>query len=269
MDNEQLSQCKNFEAQSLHFFPQKNPPAGFPAVAFHKKLISGFTQTPVHPVFSWDSSSAESAGGWIEIFYSLYPELTLPELARIQNLAAYKAYFPFENLLQKYHYKPSENLHRVLQRILELPMDLQNYLSDKKWSTLDCLIFLTLPSPQLAALLRFIQLQNFSRSQGVQALEWLVEMQMSAAVDFNLTNFESEQAEASFQKIQKARFPQTVSRDLDREQNLSLPWPSAIKPQFLRRGDRSGFEFKLFVSNPIELKKYLAGLERVAQEWKE
>lgn len=63
------------------------------------------------------------------------------------------------------------------------------------------------------------------------------------------------------------RYPQTALRDSEsRHMFENLPWPHGAKVKFERRGDKSGVELKLFISNPSDLTKILASLERVQQE---
>ncbi len=63
------------------------------------------------------------------------------------------------------------------------------------------------------------------------------------------------------------RYPQTKIRDEGlKEKFEKLPWPYGSKVKFERRGDKFGAEVKLFISNPSDLTKILASLERVKQE---
>lgn len=63
------------------------------------------------------------------------------------------------------------------------------------------------------------------------------------------------------------RFPQAAQKDNELKNKMEkLPWPYGSKIKFERRGDRSGVELKVFISNEVDLTKILASLERVKQE---
>ncbi|MGZ3692138.1 MAG: hypothetical protein ACXVAX_11590 [Pseudobdellovibrio sp.] len=67
--------------------------------------------------------------------------------------------------------------------------------------------------------------------------------------------------------LKDLRYPQTKLRDETLKQRFEkLPWPYGSKVKFERRGDKFGAELKLFISNPSDLTKILASLERVKQE---
>jgi hypothetical protein len=74
---------------------------------------------------------------------------------------------------------------------------------------------------------------------------------------------------AWLENLKKLRFPQTAARDeLLKQKFESLPWPAGAKIKFERRGDKAGVELKMFISNPSDVTKIMAALERVGQEFK-
>ena len=69
------------------------------------------------------------------------------------------------------------------------------------------------------------------------------------------------------QSLKDLRYPQTKLRDESLKQKFEkLPWPYGSKVKYERRGDKFGAELKLFITNPSDLTKILASLERVKQE---
>lgn len=244
-------------------------------MAFKNQVVAGFSiLTAETEVLSWSASPASTPHFWLELFVSLYPNLTLPELARIKA-QPWQHFFEFNSLLEKYHYRTSANLLRLLDLLAQLPSELQDYLSEKKYAPKELSIIALVPFELAEKTLAFIKMQNFSKSQGAQALEWLLEIQMQAANDSlaGLSEYQAATADLSLEKIHRSRYPLTQIRDEQKEkdlrQKLERAWPQSLQAQFLRKGDRSGFELKLFVSNPVELKKYILNLEKVAAEWKE
>lgn len=70
-------------------------------------------------------------------------------------------------------------------------------------------------------------------------------------------------------RLKKLRYPQTTQRDeLLKKKFEALPWPAGSKIKFERRGDKSGIELKVFISNAPDVTKIVAALERVGQELK-
>ena len=70
--------------------------------------------------------------------------------------------------------------------------------------------------------------------------------------------------------LQKLRYPQTAQRDDEMKKRFeALPWPAGAKIKFERRGDKSGVELKLFISNAPDVTKIVAALERVQEELKQ
>ena len=67
--------------------------------------------------------------------------------------------------------------------------------------------------------------------------------------------------------LKNLRYPQTKLRDENLKNKFEhLPWPYGAKMKYERRGDKFGAELKLFISNPADLTKVIASLERVKQE---
>lgn len=67
--------------------------------------------------------------------------------------------------------------------------------------------------------------------------------------------------------LKNLRYPQTKLRDESLKIKFEqLPWPYGSKVKYERRGDKFGAEIKVFISNPSDISKILAALERVKQE---
>ena len=125
-------------------------------------------------------------------------------------------------------------------------------------------IFEFLKSPPVV---KFFSSENPSKSEGVQILEWIVDLLLIHPTDEEkISSLLNGKLNAVQNQLQAWRYPQATSQDQQRK-NLQLPWPSAIQNKFSRRGDRSGFDLRLFVAHPSELKKIIHGFERVLEEW--
>ena len=103
--------------------------------------------------------------------------------------------------------------------------------------------------------------------EGVAFLETATELILMGYLEQLLENG---QDFSSWSRHMKAlRYPGTSEREARVQSNLSeLPWPAGSKLKFERRGDKFGVEMKVFISNPADVTKIIASLERVKQEMK-
>ncbi len=102
-------------------------------------------------------------------------------------------------------------------------------------------------------------------SEGLQLLEVLTDLVLMGHDEVLFEN--SALLEVYKKHLLSLRYPVTQNRDEDLKKKYEqLPWPAGAKIKFERRGDRAGVELKLFISNPTDLTKAIAALERVQQE---
>jgi hypothetical protein len=65
-------------------------------------------------------------------------------------------------------------------------------------------------------------------------------------------------------QLKKERYPMTTLQSKKNEAILQkLSWPLHSQPKWIRRGDKSGVELKIFFSHPQELERSLIMLEQV------
>lgn len=221
-------------------------------------------------VFSSADLSAESLT-WAGLMARIFPQMGLGTLGQIFT-KKFDDYFSFSELLETYNIKPSENLNKILHIVSQLSSEHQQWISEKKFHVNDLGIFLVASSALISSAIQICKTAKASKSQSVSIIEWLCEWALiNSYSDFSekeqlWKNLSSDQL---LDAVKKLRFPETTSRDLSTTENLKLHWPSQTRANLIRRGDRLGFDLQFFVSNPIELKKNLVALERVAQDWKE
>ena len=151
-------------------------------------------------------------------------------------------------------------------------MDFKTWKEQKKVKDQDLIFTRALKSPQHLDLFTKVSEQMApltpSFTEGVAFLELATDLilmgHMEALFEKTLT-FETWSL-----NLKKLRVPHTDLRDSDLKEKLEkLPWPQGSKIKFERRGDKSGIELKLFISNPTDLTKILASLERVQLGMKE
>lgn len=72
-----------------------------------------------------------------------------------------------------------------------------------------------------------------------------------------------------YKSLKRARYPMTSAIDETKEAFfLQQPWPYNSKIKFERRGDRSGVEFRCFISDETDLTKIISSLERIKDNLK-
>ncbi len=240
----------------LDFKPLQPWPASLPAVALEDELIGGF-QLPIdHAVYCHKFENTEASAALLK---SLYPQLTLPELARLALTRSFPKYFSIESLLRTYQFQYSPDLESVLTMIGNFLPEFQNLISDKKmnFQEFECLIPLT------ASRLVFIQTEVLknreSRQEIAKRLEYLSDLIQMGRAESELTNL-------ALSDLHKHRYPVTSVREQALAQS-ELPWHSQIRSQLKRRGDKAGFEIQFFAGTPAELSKLAQNLSKVAQEW--
>jgi hypothetical protein len=255
----QISQCTT----ALDFLPQASWPESLPAVAINGYLIAGFKQSLVFDhTLDWEDQEAVSG-----LFRSLYFELSTCEFARLWKASRHVPQFSLPSIFAKFQIRWNSNTEKLCEIISKLPLEFQNYCSEKKWSFGD---FQPLAASQGLILspffLRIVEM-NMSRSQSVLALELVVDLLLMGKSPVEiLPQDQLNSGESWIETLRLLRYPQTSQKDdWASRQVEQLPWPGTAQAKWTRQGDRAGIELKLFVSNPTDFKKYLQSLS-VVQE---
>lgn len=255
-----LSQCKN--SQVWNFWPLKAGSAQWPTMAFCDShgAVHLFTPPPSEQILICHKPPTT----WLQLFKETYPELTLPEMARLLQ-QPHQEFFSVEELLQAYNWRVQENLFSLLKLIPRLTLEQQNWLSKKEMQLQDLQIALSVDFALFQQSVEFVQTHAFSKSQAVSAIEWICELLASKSIS-EIPSFVGS-AEDVFNELKKIRYPQTYQRDQSQQDTFQKIWPSTVKAQFQRRGDRGGFEVRFFAASPVELKKTLLSLDPVLEKW--
>lgn len=148
-------------------------------------------------------------------------------------------------------------------------MNFKTWVEHKKIKDHDLIFAKSLKTDQQLGLFEEIANKMASHepsfSEGLIFLEYATELiLMDKTTDLQTDSHD-------FQKwliqLKKLRYPQTTLSDEHiKAKYMSLPWPHGSKVKFERRGDKSGVEIKLFVSNQTDVNKLIASLERVQKE---
>ncbi|MFN7262456.1 MAG: hypothetical protein ACK5RO_01330 [Pseudobdellovibrionaceae bacterium] len=259
------SQC----VARLDFKPLSPWPEGLPGVSFQKVQIAGFRSDLVFNYESGEDSSTEL----LSLFKSLYPELSFAEFASLAHAVESSRLpfsFPFEALAPQRGWNPNESFWKILKTTQKQPSGFLHWCAEKKMGPMDCSPLLVSQDLNLNPLLHFIVNYGLSKSQGAQVLEMVIELLLLGKTyeDLRLPEVQSrDQVEAWIHSLREIRYPQTQARDREAQAYFkSLPWPGSSQTRWVRQGDKSGLEIKLFVSQPSDLKRYLQSLSKVQEQ---
>lgn len=256
-----ISECQG----SWNFKPQHKLPDNLPAWALGGVLISGFDLKAPHPVQNVTKASPAVAA---ELFFSLYPHLSWPEIVRLSQLTEISANLDFEMLITKYGTQSDERFKKTSALLLKWPIDVQNYIAEKDIRAFDVTIVDSLSLDVQKELLNLLVQLKPSKSQFCQLLNLCGELILMDTPFVEIV--ETLKSSQALEELRKKRFPQTSVKDLEFKNFLStLSWPKAVSAQALRKGDVQGLEIKFFTKDAAELEKTLKGLQSAALQWKQ
>ncbi len=240
----------------LDFKPSNEWPASVPALALSNQLICGFNLSSHHPVFEHTFQNQDHS---LILLKSIYPQLTLPELARLIKSPVFSQYFEIDSLLKAYQYHASPELTEILNLLFNCNSDFQNFVSFKKIGPQELVPLLMLDEDNRIFVTQEVLNANESKQDSVKRIELLCDL-------IQMKNTTECLQDLNQNQLLQLRHPVTTSRD----QSLSatsLPWSSQIKKKFKRQGDKAGFDIQFFAGTPVELNKLAQNLTKVAQEW--
>ena len=246
--------------KSLDFSPRNHWPEGLPAVAVNFLVFAGFAQKIVFN----HSLEKEQPQEIAKLFRSLYFELSFTELARLLEKSTAHGWFPIDDVLREFQLQPTEHLKNIARALLKMPVGFQDWCSEKKLSVHDLASLLSLGNLDIKPVLLFILNLSCSKSQGTKALELAIEVLLMGKALELVCPDETKTSEQWLTHLHGLRYPETLKADIENEKKMeALPWPGSSQARWVRQGDKSGIELKLFVSNPTDLKKYLHSLAKV------
>lgn len=170
-------------------------------------------------------------------------------------------------LMQVWGFRWDEITIQTAQRVLSFEEHFLNWLHLKKVSPqeLQVLNITDQISENLFndfnSILSYITSQPCSRQQGIQILELSLELLALEKPVLSILNLEDSLngilPAALIKKLQTIRYPTTTSKDASRENILNTKrWPQNTEARWLRQGDRSGLELKIFITGVNARDKY-------------
>jgi hypothetical protein len=244
--------------KSLDFKPDSPWPQSLPVYCFQNELLCGFDR---------DKGVAVELSGitLLEAIKAVHPHLGFLELIRLSQKIPQDSLQQTE-LWSLYGYHWKENLGILSQTLSQIDLETQRWLQSKKMAPQDLAPLRSLPNLEvLAPFWPLMMTQTYSKSEITQILELLTELiLMDVSVDTLNANA---QGHAWIKHLKSLRYPLSTESDSVGETKLrQIAWPLRSEARWLRKGDRSGVELKLFFSHPQELKRSLERLEQVCED---
>lgn len=241
---------------SLNFHPLSPWPSALPVVGLGPYLIAGFNLAHDHEGYSHPLETPEKNS---QVFLELYPQLSLPEIARLLARPDFSKIFSTSTLLKFYNLHLSNDLVQVCDIVGALSLEYQNWLSTKKVGYHELLPLIDLQKDQISFIFSMLLKAQDSKSEAMQKLEIISDLlQMKHSIE-SLQNL-------NLTELRQQRFPNTAQRDQKLTQ-AELSWSKSVRSQFTRRGDKGGFDIHFFAGTPVELTKTAQNLLKVAEEW--
>ncbi len=265
-----VSQCKrrlNIDLRSVW-------PSVMPAVAWSDILVGGFNKAEIEECIfvSSDERALE------DVLAGLYPKLTFIDISKLAiAVERVGVSIDWRTFCAKIGLRWSDEWPILFQLVRQAPQKLVTWWEMREVSARELAPIKAINDGAL--LQRWFRLAlhvvSFepSKSEGVQILEWLVDLLLldpdkgrDRCADQKIL---AERTLASLRdRVRSERFPvASQSETLQSALAAKLPWPTGAKAAWVRHGDRTGMEIKLFSNSANELKKQIALLQNAASEW--
>lgn len=266
------------------FSPLKKESSALPPLSWGNELLNGFHHPTLPEIQVLDIKERISSP--LDAIKACHPELSLPELARlwnrVKNLESWQA--DRERWGSVYNLRWNHELEITLTQLIETPKEFQHWCSIKQVGTQDIAPLRSIDfkhgrndlnkiSPKdLASILLKISHSDLSKSWGIQALEWAIDLLVSGVsvseiLDENRMPREKGKGELAWVNgLRQMRFPLTMAQDEQRQRQVrKLPWPSRTQAQWMRQGDRGFLEIKMQIESLDDLGKKLSSLRSLQE----
>lgn len=263
MDSENLinqelcprSQCTNW----LNFGPRRNSGAHKIGLALNGQML---LEAPY--LLNYQNPSPQVLA---QALKEAYGEWGVGELSRLVFHPQAPVLFQAPEFMAEFFAHP-EKAQETLEKLSRLPLSFQNWCDEKKCSIQDLAILRSLDSVSLLTTLsEKIASSRLSKSQGVQVLEWSIEL-ILLSHDAGSLLLDADE-DTWLEELRKKRYPQTVATDeKSRAEIERLPWPKKTEVKWQRRGDRAQLELKLQTGSPEELEKQIEALQKAVIQWR-
>ncbi len=247
---------------SLNFKPLNIWPANLPIYSWGPWQLTGFEDSHKNSLvvdLKITGSDLKSA------IHSLYPKLSLPELARIYSFKGLiSQHLNWIDFFEHYNLRFNENLSLVLEKLILCPMPFQIWCSKKDIFPKDIEILRSVEiSTEQTWILNAIASSSASKSTAVQILEFSLELLGMGTSLTDLQSLFSGSPETCLNEVKKIRFPMNHKILSENQKKLeSLTTINGVEVKWKRKGDQSGLELRIFAENEVSLNKKIKSIEK-------
>jgi hypothetical protein len=249
----------------LNFKPHKSWDISLPILCWQNYLLTHFeiSNTNLDNQKAIDLSQ-KPANAFIQIFHSIYPQLTFVELARFYTLAKNEnLVLNWHDFFKAYNYRFCESLVDSIDSIIKSPLYFQNWCQNKDISPRDIEILKCLnKSSNYDSLFTFFTTHQINKNFGVQSLEIAVELfLMETPIDKIVACYNPLSPENTLHELKRLRYPNDTNKLENSKKILNaIPQINGVESYVKRYGDRSGIEFKFFTETPDDFNKKMKSL---------
>ena len=254
---------KEYCKTSLNFQTIKTWPVNWPPFSWETTQISGFNSSSIYALnfHSYDVN-------FLHLFHNCYPKLHLMELAQIatkwKNIEPY--FFTWSDFFTLYGlHQPPDDLKKQLQKLLSTPLSFQNWLTDKRIHLNELRIFNVFSEiNDLDFIFQWLHKNNVSKSNGLTALELAGELRLMGYKEADILPSHIHSVELSIEYMEQKRKKNTLSVDQEKQKYLQqIAWPAHANGRWLRKGDETGLEIKLWCKNQKDMAKKIEQINKV------
>ncbi|OQW53400.1 MAG: hypothetical protein A4S09_07310 [Proteobacteria bacterium SG_bin7] len=243
------------------FFSRRQPKAGFPVLAWGAHIITQVQDGK--DVVSLNPQTTNLP----QLIFDLYPDLSLVELANLEENLRALDLDTFPKVLEKYNLNHSENLSLTLDILRGAPEDFRSWAHERRVSVRDLAPLRCEVSKEFVFVLEQIVRSRATRQQGAQILEIAVELHLNDTPLSEVMSL-SDSAEIWLAYLKKIRYPLSTSADREMQNKVkSMPWPNHVEAEWQRRGDQAGVQIRFFAQSETELNRHLENLRNMKSPW--
>jgi hypothetical protein len=258
MELVKFTQC----TRNLDFEPTSQLRNNLTPIAFSGELLNGFK----HPESAVVLNYLASDTSLLDLLKSIYEDLSYIEvlcfslcLERNPQLLGENS---IEDFFSAFHLRLDENLKQTNRLVAQLPRHFLNWCAEKKWGPQDFSPLRSL-TEGIIVLTPYLELLNspLSKNDGTLIFELLIELLMMGK---DLKPLLLQPTIQWLPILKKERYPLATFQSQKKEEQLrKFSWPLHSQVKWVRKGDKSGVELKLFITHPQDLERSLIKLEQL------
>ncbi len=253
---------KHFEQKNLFQFTPFKGVLKIPVPLAYQDLVFGAEPQ--------DQEALDLQKSLEEVLALSYPGLGFIDTLRLSQIILTK--FPeisLEKLFILFNFKWNPELQKLIQNIILIPAEFLKWaaLRDINFTEVKLINWGLANTKNFKALLEFLPRLNPSRQIAMKTLEYFIDLSDPQLLE-QILKFSNAEKLSEF--MYTKRFPEISKRDDEhRKKTLMFPWPSHVKAQWIRQGDRSGIEIRFIGFDAQDLNKKISALNNVKESFQD